>query len=204
MLEVIQNRVGLLKETAGDLVAGIITSNLICQAYDNCSTCEYPPVAQTTLSQLGYDLANGSQSNISMLWFINRNHWTASNVDQTATIHYADPKGKAAPSWLTAALEWWLSKHREDITAWEWAPLACSHQPNHDNHSCGILSVNVVAHHHLPNEYPLIDPEHTSIARMELGIQVINHHVKMVCKLVFRISVCCLHMEFKGILRTNL
>jgi len=42
MLEVVQNRVGLLKETAEYLVARIITSNLICQAYYNAVPVSIP------------------------------------------------------------------------------------------------------------------------------------------------------------------
>jgi hypothetical protein len=49
MLEVVHQRVGMLKGAAGDLVAGVLTSHHIHQAYQNCNTREYPPAMMICL-----------------------------------------------------------------------------------------------------------------------------------------------------------
>lgn len=181
MLETIQRRARSSPETSGDFLAPIYTSTDIRAAYDNRDTNPYPPKNRTTLSQIGYDLGRGDRVKPSMLWHLNRNHWVTTSSPDPSKILFADPKGQPLPASIKDPLEWWLKIHFPDVKSRAWGELPCSRQPTNDNHSCGILSINAAAHQHLPNEYPLADPTQLTDERMKLGMEVIRHHIKMVC-----------------------
>jgi hypothetical protein len=53
----------------------------------------------------------------------------------------------------------------------EWGVLASTTQ--NDSFSCGILAENALGHEFLPDVYPLIKTTEVSLARMELGLEVI-------------------------------
>jgi hypothetical protein len=181
LLEILRSRV-LSTELFGSEhdIATIWTSKKIRIAHENRETNKYIPSSRTDIAQLGSDLVNSKKTRVGMLWHINENHWTSMVINMlTARILYGDPFGSNAPAWLQDAVIWWLSQH---VTQpFEWGVLECTAQ--NDGFSCGILAQNALRHEFLPNDYPLIKTSEVSLARMELGLEVIRHHIRMVSDL---------------------
>jgi hypothetical protein len=130
---------------------------------------------------LGAVLGSGDRERLGIMGNLQNLHWIAVVVDaKNDRILYGDPfQPNSSPINPDAetihALEWWASFHtgRRFVVG----SLAISHQQ--DDYNCGILSHNALAHHFLPEQYPLIDVKGNgpADARLDMMMRIINRHI---------------------------
>ncbi|KAF8182809.1 hypothetical protein K438DRAFT_2165669 [Mycena galopus ATCC 62051] len=130
---------------------------------------------------LGAVLGSGDRERFGIIGNLQNLHWIAVVVDgKNDRILYGDPLQPGSspinPDAETIdALEWWTSFHtgRRFVVG----GLAVPRQQ--DGHNCGILSHNALAHHFLPEQYPLIDVKGKgpADARLEMMMRIINRHI---------------------------
>ena len=83
------------------------------------------------------------------------NHWVGAVIDIVEKqILYVDPMKHPPPNELILALQWWLGQHVGGNFVVDSETLECSQQS--DVVSCGIWTLNAIAHHLSPNEFRLI------------------------------------------------
>ncbi|KAG1883057.1 hypothetical protein F4604DRAFT_1677975 [Suillus subluteus] len=70
-------------------------------------------------------------------------------------------------------LEWWTKHHSGHQFMVQ--PLGITHQQ--DIFSCGLLSFNALAHHFLPDSYPLINAMLVANGQLEMMLEVIEQHL---------------------------
>lgn len=102
------------------------------------------------------------------------NHWVGVVVDIVEKkIHYVDPMKHPPPSELVLVLQWWLRHHVEGKFIVDTETLACTLQT--DSFSCGIWTLNAIAHHLSPNKFQLIQNGQDAIKERRTQIkQVVN------------------------------
>ncbi|KAG2365094.1 hypothetical protein BDR07DRAFT_1556169 [Suillus spraguei] len=118
-----------------------------------------------------------------MTWFVHSNHWLSLVINSSShLIYFGDSFGRhEAPDLIHHAVEWWLALHTSVL--FEWQPLACTRQQ--DRYSCGILAINAIAHHFLPESYPLLSSTCDALdgAQMQIGVAVIDTHLHTLSQL---------------------
>ncbi|KAF7791186.1 hypothetical protein EIP86_002198 [Pleurotus ostreatoroseus] len=131
---------------------------------------------------IGQALKDKTTHNFGGIFHVNGNHWVAVSVDveagelllgdSLANVSSSAPtpksRGQAIP-----AMRWWLKQHGME-GEFPLRLLPISQQS--DQWSCGVLSLNALAHHMLPAIYPLIDaslPDAIAIARMTMFEQIV-------------------------------
>ncbi|KAG1889658.1 uncharacterized protein F5891DRAFT_965318, partial [Suillus fuscotomentosus] len=127
---------------------------------------------------------------VGMTCFIHSNHWLSLVIDGSGhTIYFGDSFGcHEAPDSICHAVEWWLALHTPVLFVWQ--PLACTRQQ--DQYLCGILAVNAIAHHFLPETYPLLLPDCNALdgARMQFGVAIIDAHLRTLSVRISFFAIC--------------
>ena len=102
------------------------------------------------------------------------NHWVGVVVDVVEKIIlYVDPMKHPPPNELILVLQWWLGQHVSGNFVVDTETLACTLQNN--NFSCGIRTLNAIAHHLCPNQFQLIQNHQDAIKERHAQIkQAVN------------------------------
>jgi hypothetical protein len=126
--------------------------------------------------KIGHALFSGLRRQVAFLVNINGNHWVAVILDFKHDLILLGDLLDQNKHAMTDILEWWTEHHSGcQFTV---QPLAITHQQ--DIFSCGLLSFNALAHHFLPNLYPLIDAMLVANGRLEMMLEVIEQHLNQV------------------------
>ena len=100
------------------------------------------------------------------------NHWVGVVVDVAERkILYVDPMKYPPPSELILVLQWWLKNHVGGDFVVDTEALECTQQ--NDGFSCGIWTLNAIAHHLSPNEFQLIKNSQDAIKERRTQIKKI-------------------------------
>jgi Ulp1 family protease catalytic subunit len=100
------------------------------------------------------------------------NHWVGVVVDVVEKkILYVDPKKYPPPSELMLVLRWWLGQHVEGDFVVDTEVLACTWQ--NDDFSCGVWTLNAIAHHLCPRKFRLIQNSQDAIKERRTQIKQI-------------------------------
>jgi hypothetical protein len=165
-----------LVRSAGDAKCEIIDTTFflnICKVIQNQLQKLYYaglPGARR-LWRVGEELAAGIRTKICGEGNINNNHWIGYVVEVDTTqskFLYGDSFGNEPIAEVAMAFHWWTTTHVK-----EWfshGKLAIS--PQTDNHLCGILSTNAVAHNVLPKSMVLVDESDVEEACISLYARV--------------------------------
>ncbi len=135
---------------------------------------------------IGELLVEGERQKLGLLVNRNNTHWVAVVVDFTVSeVLVGDSLGDDPDPELVAVINWWLACH--STTAFSWKSLPITHQK--DAHSCGALSWNALAHHLLPDDYPLSGHSRhdTDNLRMRALLEIARQHLDAVS--------CCHHFK---------
>ena len=102
------------------------------------------------------------------------NHWVGVVVDIVEKkILYVDPKKYPPPSELILILQWWLRHHVGGNFVVDTEGLACTWQ--NDSFSCGVWTLNAIAHHLCANKFQLIQNSQDVIKERRTQIkQIVN------------------------------
>ncbi|TFK89742.1 hypothetical protein K466DRAFT_486229 [Polyporus arcularius HHB13444] len=129
--------------------------------------------------RVGELLAAGERQKLGLLVNLHNTHWVAVVVDFKASeVLYGDSLGDGPTPEVVSALNWWIQRHT--TTSFSWKSLSIAHQK--DQHSCGILSWNALAHHLRPERYALAGASlhETDQLRMETLLQISRRHLDSV------------------------
>ncbi|KAG1866765.1 hypothetical protein F4604DRAFT_1501271, partial [Suillus subluteus] len=112
-------------------------------------------------------------SSVGFVTNINGNHWVATVIDfASSQILYGDSLGSCPDKAFINVLQWWSNHHTgHHFTV---GSLEIVHQV--DSFSCGLLSVNALAHFFLPSEYPLMDMKKVDDERLKILLEVGRQH----------------------------
>lgn len=92
------------------------------------------------------------------------NHWVGVVVDVAERKRlYVDPMKYPPSSELILVLQWWLKNHVGGDFVVGTEALECTQQ--NDGFSCGIWTLNAIAHHLSPNEFQLIKNSQDAISK---------------------------------------
>ncbi|KAG2157538.1 hypothetical protein DEU56DRAFT_720332, partial [Suillus clintonianus] len=150
------------------------------KAYKTCQTKKYEEDKYFIRAcEIGQALSSGLRRQVAFLVNVNNNHWVAIILDfehDLILLGNSLDQNKHCDI-VKDILEWWTKHHsgRQFMVQ----PLAITCQQ--DIFSCGLLSFNALAHHLLPNSYPLIDAVHVANGRLEIMLEVIKQHLDQVC-----------------------
>ncbi|THH13403.1 hypothetical protein EUX98_g9730 [Antrodiella citrinella] len=159
-------------------------TNKIVSIYNLRDTyhAEYPSDARPTrfIHDVGMSLQCGLLRSVGGIFHVNNNHWVALVADvEEKIIYYGDSLDYSASSSSAfdyvagkvhaQAMAWWLGVH--GITGMLFDRLPISRQE--DGYSCGLLSLNALAHHYLPKRHPLIHPSYVDVSRMDFLYRII-------------------------------
>ncbi|TCD66295.1 hypothetical protein EIP91_001586 [Steccherinum ochraceum] len=149
------------------------TSSLL-HLYDTNTASSMPSIPRY-MQEMGNLLASKHVTSVGGIFNINSNHWVAAVVDlEEMTISYGNSmeKRSALPQNLPVlgALEWWLGGH--GIHGFLRVPMNMTLQG--DGWSCGILSCNALAHHFLPNSYPLVETGDEDLGRLRMLQRILD------------------------------
>ncbi len=93
------------------------------------------------------------------------NHWVGVIIDTgLRELCFIDPYDLPAPPELMDILEWWLAQHQNI----GFEKRLISHAKQSYAYSCGLLARNAVAHHLLPQEIQLLDPENCDTGHLHV------------------------------------
>lgn len=131
----------------------------------------------SSLRMLECDLVLGCCISVGGVAWINKNHYTFFVLHpEEQLLGYGDSMGGEMPQSLRSGLLWWIRrliekgmKHKNGIPAEQWLrPLPVTAQAKGDGFSCGMLAVNGLEHHYLPDR-PLLDPARCSLAAARIS-----------------------------------
>jgi hypothetical protein len=122
------------------------------------------------------------------------NHWTSLVISfKPPKILYGDSLGHPMPVKKATSFKRWVchmlerSTHRmpeSDISVY---PLSITGQ--RDSNSCGLLALNAISHHYLPQKSPLLQPGTLSIAQARLELALDHLQDGAVSYFLYRISM---------------
>ena len=111
------------------------------------------------------------------------NHWVGVVVDIIKKkILYVDPMKHPPPSELLLVLRWWLGNHVGGNFVVDTEVLECAWQ--NDHFSCGIWTLNAIAHHLCPDEFPLIRNSREAIKERRTQFQQIVNLMRIKVSLI--------------------
>ncbi|TFK83070.1 hypothetical protein K466DRAFT_499153 [Polyporus arcularius HHB13444] len=124
---------------------------------------------------VGEALERGIWDQVGFIVNLHNTHWVSICVDfPKSKIFYGDSMpGSSADPYIVEVLNWWISCHSEHAFTWEMMDITYQN----DVVSCGLLSWNGLAHHLLPNEFPLIPASEVQDARLRLLVEIMNRHL---------------------------
>jgi hypothetical protein len=169
-----------------------ILARKILQAFetDQIGTSRYDPNGTTFLHQFGQGLSRSSE--LAGIFHVHGNHWVAVAIDVAQEdLAYGDPAGGTPEPQLIAALRWFLSQHISSfpIDQLDLESMPCPGQDIlEDSWSCGIFSLNALAHYFLQGRRPLL--QHTGavmvgdLARLDMLRRLLNSFNLMVCPVI--------------------
>ncbi|KAG2054945.1 hypothetical protein BDR06DRAFT_982202 [Suillus hirtellus] len=109
------------------------------------------------------------QSSVGFVTNVNGNHWVATVIDfAESQILYGDSLGSHPNQAFTDVLQWWCNYH----TGHHFTIGSLDIAKQVDLFSCGLLSVNALAHFFLPNEYLLINVKKVDDERLKVLLEV--------------------------------
>lgn len=172
--------------TGPDLVADIIRASQ--DTPENLSD----PQQYSALRRLEFDLVNGHRSGLGAIAFINGNHYTFVVLDiHEEYLGYADSMGNLMPEDLRRGFLWWISRlHQQGMPQHRNSPvdqwvrrIPVAPQAIYDDFSCGMLAVNALRHHYLP-DVALVKPSRSalSLERIEAFNTVCRTHLDAVSR----------------------
>ncbi|KAG1724691.1 uncharacterized protein EDB91DRAFT_1035429, partial [Suillus paluster] len=148
---------------------------LLKRGYEACTSGEYEDSRHfACIHKAGHALLSGLGHCIGFLINVNRNHWVTVIINfKSHSILYSDSLNQEPLNDMLTVLHWWMYHHTgHQFTT---RPLAITYQK--DAFSCGLLSFNALTHHCLSTEYPLIALSHVRNGRLEILLDIINHHL---------------------------
>lgn len=179
---------GQLTEVSGNqyLIAPSELSTLIRYSYQNHRNLAYQK--QKWQQSVEEELVQRHRSAVASIAWISvsgRGHWVPYAVSPvTSTIFYGDSLGLPIPEDLHDALQWWLCDLRgrlgEALNAPKLKPITITYQT--DGFSCGILATNSLLHHLLPQKFPLVRGDSSSLKtyRIERTVEILKLGIKTV------------------------
>ncbi|THH14089.1 hypothetical protein EUX98_g9651 [Antrodiella citrinella] len=157
-------------------------TNKIVQLYHlrHAPNAQYPSDAKPTrfIHDVGTSLQCGRLRSIGGIFHVNNNHWVALVADvEEKIIYYGDSLDYSTSSAYdyvagkvhAQAVAWWLGVHGIDGMLFDRLPISLQD----DGYSCGLMSLNALAHHYLPKRHPLIHTSYVDVSRMDVLYRII-------------------------------
>lgn len=130
---------------------------------------------------VGKALADGKAKTLGLILNVNENHWVAMVIDfEHSRFLYGDPKGWAPNDEVVDVIDWWTMYHAG--IQFTQGFLKTSPQSVNDNHNCGMLASNALAHHCLPDMHPLVDVRRLEEEQLRMFLRVVELHHDQVCE----------------------
>ncbi|KAG2362564.1 hypothetical protein BDR07DRAFT_1222869, partial [Suillus spraguei] len=126
--------------------------------------------------EIGHALSSGLRRQVAFLVNINDDHWVAVILDFKHDLILLGDSLDQSKCVMKDVLECWTKHHSGcQFTV---QPLAITHQQ--DTFLCGLLSFNALAHHFLPDSYPLVDAMLVANGQLEMMLEVMEQHLDQV------------------------
>ena len=165
-----------------------ILGRKILQAFDDdqIGKSSYEPNGTTFLHRFGQGLSQSSE--LGGIFHVHGNHWVAVAIDMAQEdLAYGDPAGGSPEPRLIAALRWFSSQHIPSlpIDRLDLKSMPCPGQDIlEDSWSCGIFSLNALAHYFLQGRRPLLQNTGAimvgDLARLDMLRRLLNSFNLMV------------------------
>ncbi|KAI0700281.1 hypothetical protein BC835DRAFT_1412087 [Cytidiella melzeri] len=125
-----------------------------------------------TFRSLEFDLVNGHCETLGGIAYINNNHYTFIVICPSNTyVGYRDSMHADMPKDLCRAVLWWITRLidqglqcNKNVPVDQWlCRLPITSQALYNSFLCGMLAVNALTHHYIPN-VELVEPSRNSLA----------------------------------------
>ena len=146
------------------------------------------------LRGVGRALEAGEQSELGLLINLKNTHWITVVVKyDSAEVLYGDSLGHHPDPHVMEVLNWWIQQHSD--RSFEWRALDIARQDN--EFSCGILSWNALAHHVLPDMYPLSGSSRHEVdgQRLTVFVDLVQRHLDHVSD-INETTRCCTNVWY--------